>query len=57
LIQALLGVGQNGLTQLCKHQRTEQWKYKKGVPSAVGFPHCAGSGEGLSLSPKPYPHK
>jgi len=28
---------------------------KKGVPSA--FPHCAGSGEGLSLSPKPYPHK
>jgi len=19
--------------------------------------HCAGSGEGLSLSPKPYPHK
>ena len=33
------------------------WLYKKGVPSAVGFPHCAGSGEGLSLSPKPYPHK
>jgi hypothetical protein len=32
-------------------------KKKKGVPSAVGFPHCAGSGEGLSLSPKPYPHK
>ena len=31
--------------------------FKKGVPSAVGFPHCAGSGEGLSLSPKPYPHK
>ena len=31
--------------------------YIKGVPSAVGFPHCAGSGEGLSLSPKPYPHK
>ena len=31
--------------------------YHKGVPSAVGFPHCAGSGEGLSLSPKPYPHK
>jgi len=30
---------------------------KKGVPSAVGFPHCAGSGEGLFLSPKPYPHK
>jgi len=30
---------------------------KKGVPSAVGFPHCAGSGEELSLSPKPYPHK
>jgi len=30
---------------------------KKGVPSAVGFPHCAGSGEGLSLSLKPYPHK
>ena len=30
---------------------------KKGVPSAVGFPHCAGSGEGLSLSPKPNPHK
>ena len=30
---------------------------KKGVPSAVGFPHCAGSGEGLSLNPKPYPHK
>ena len=30
---------------------------EKGVPSAVGFPHCAGSGEGLSLSPKPYPHK
>jgi len=30
---------------------------KKGVPSAIGFPHCAGSGEGLSLSPKPYPHK
>ena len=29
----------------------------KGVPSAVGFPHCAGSGEGLSLSLKPYPHK
>jgi len=29
----------------------------KGVPSAVGFPHCAGSGEGLFLSPKPYPHK
>jgi len=22
---------------------------KKGVPSAVGFPHCAGSGEGWSL--------
>jgi len=35
------------------------WRYskKKGVPSAVGFPHCAGSGEGLSLSLKPYPHK
>ena len=31
--------------------------YKKGVPSAVGFPHCAGSGEGLFLSPKSYPHK
>ena len=30
---------------------------KKGVPSAVGFPHCARSGEGLFLSPKPYPHK
>jgi len=30
---------------------------KKGVPSAVGFPHCAGSGEGLFLSTKPYPHK
>jgi len=30
---------------------------KKGVPSAVGFPHCAGSGEGLFLSPKSYPHK
>ena len=30
---------------------------KMGVPSAVGFPHCAGSGEGLFLSPKPYPHK
>ena len=30
---------------------------KKGVPSAVGFPHCAGSGEGLFLRPKPYPHK
>ena len=29
----------------------------KGVPSAVGFPHCAGSGEGLFLSSKPYPHK
>jgi len=29
---------------------------KKGVPSAVGFPHYAGSGEGLSLSPKPYPY-
>jgi len=29
----------------------------KGVPSAVGFPHCAGSGEGLSLRPKPYLHK
>jgi len=28
---------------------------KKGVPSAVGFPHCAGSREGLFLSPKPYP--
>jgi len=26
---------------------------KKGVPSAVGFPHCAGSGEGLFLSTKP----
>ena len=35
---------------MCEHK-------KKGVPSAVGFPHCAGSGEGLSLSPKPYPHK
>jgi len=32
-------------------------KSLKGVPSAVGFPHCAGSGEGLFLSPKPYPHK
>jgi len=30
---------------------------KKGIPSAVGFQHCAGSGEGLFLSPKPYPHK
>ena len=30
---------------------------QKGVPSAVGFPHCAGSGKELSLSPKPYPHK
>ena len=30
---------------------------KKGVPSAVGFPHYAGFGEGLFLSPKPYPHK
>ena len=30
---------------------------KKGIPSAVGFPYCAGSGEGLFLSPKPYPHK
>ena len=30
---------------------------KKGVPSAVDFPHCAGSGEGLSLNPKLYPHK
>jgi len=31
--------------------------FKKGIPSAVGFPYCAGSGEGLFLSPKPYPHK
>ena len=31
--------------------------YNRGVPSAVGFPHCAESGERLSLSPKPYPHK
>jgi len=30
---------------------------KKGVPSDVGFPHCAGSGEGLFLSHKSYPHK
>ena len=30
---------------------------KKGVPSAVGFMHCARSWEGLSLSPKSYPHK
>ena len=30
---------------------------KKGVLSAVGFPHCAWSKEGLFLSPKPYPHK
>jgi hypothetical protein len=28
----------------------------KGVPSAVGFPHCAESGEGYLLSVKPYPH-
>ena len=34
-----------------------KFKNKKSVPSAVGFPHCAGSGEGLFLSPKPYPHK
>ena len=33
------------------------YRKKKGVPSAVGFPHYAGSGEGLFLSPKPYPHK
>ena len=32
-------------------------KKKKDVPSAVGFPHCAGSGEGLFLNPKLYPHK
>jgi len=24
----------------------------KGVPSAVGFPHCAGSGEGLFVTCK-----
>ena len=36
---------------------THSFNKKKGVPSAVGFPHCAGSGEGLSLRPKPYPHK
>jgi len=33
------------------------YQIQQGVPSAVGFPHCAGSGEGLSLSPRPYPHK
>jgi len=32
-------------------------KKKRGRPSAVGFPHCAGSGEGFFLSTKPYPHK
>ena len=36
---------------------SKYYTFKKGVPSAVGFPHYAGSGEGLSLSPKPYPHK
>jgi len=30
---------------------------KKGVLSGVDFPHCAGFGEGLFLSPKPYSHK
>ena len=46
-------------TFLCLHVTTcRNWATtKKGVPSAVGFPHCAGSGERLFLSPKPYPHK
>jgi len=42
--------------QLQQKSSSTNWN-KKGVPSAVGFPHCAGSGEGLFLSPKPYPHK
>jgi len=29
--------------------------HKKGVPSAVGFPHCAGSGEGLFFKPQALP--
>jgi len=37
--------------------KTYNSSVNKGVPSAVGFPHCAGSGEGLFLSLKPYPHK
>ena len=28
---------------------------KRGVPSAVGFPHCAGSGEGLFFKPQALP--
>ena len=32
-------------------------KEKKGVPSAVCFPHCAASEEELSLRLNPYPHK
>jgi len=31
-------------------------KIKKGVPSAIGFPHFAGSGR-VVLSTKPFPHK
>jgi len=44
---------------LWKQDSPKSWPVEalKGVPSAVGFPHCAGSGEGLSLSPKPNPHK
>ena len=46
-------------THVCKGGQTGYVlaRIKKGVPSAVGFLHCAGSGEGLFLSPKPYPHK
>jgi hypothetical protein len=31
-----------------RYQRRKQnHKEKKGVPSAVGFPHCAGLGKGI----------
>jgi len=48
-----LGLCSSEIYDGCRGKKNE----KKGVPSAVGFPHCAGSGEGLFLSPKPYPHK
>jgi hypothetical protein len=38
-------------TEVNQSWESQKVHYQKGVPSAVGFPHCAGSGEGLSLAP------
>jgi len=54
LIEALKNNNYQAYITISSTNKAQQDK-KKGVPSAVGFPHCAGSEEGLFFKPQALP--